>query len=448
MISIEKQSFGCNQPQILFLSINVFTHFRSQREPFAIKISSDIQVSCVLECFQNLFNLFSQTTEVEISSSNVHIYQFLAEELDNSSLFNCCQRVNSSNSSFFTLDFTRFSYIHSKTLNLMNNFQLLVNNNSYSLNSSYLACISEKILQQIQNDQTSSSISFSLSEELIPFFERTLKLLRGSQLFIYQNEIGQFLEISNLLEFSLLKEFLFNQIPCPEPFDDCLQFIQKQNAFDFPNHFEQCLSVLSKQFKNIDFEILKRFPTSVLTKIISSPDLKIPDENYLFQTILQLIEIDQQNIILFSNISFSFIEPNLLKEFLVHFEIEDLNQELFEQLKSRLYLPVLVPSESIPTNRYENPPIFFDLKEIKEIFEILDDFFKSSNNRVTNLKNMILENSTMKKEKENIMVPFLSDGRNGIISFLLNKFGSDFIQKNIIISISSTGGGNLRNILT
>jgi hypothetical protein len=88
------------------------------------------------------------------------------------------------------------------------------------------------------------------------------------------------------------------------------------------------------------------------------------------------------------------------------------------------------------------------LKEIQKIFEILDEFFQTKENRSSNLKQLIDENISFKKKKEKQIkdIQFIQDSRDGIISFLKNKYGSDHFKSIVFGYYSSLNSGSFEHI--
>jgi hypothetical protein len=82
-ILISGHSFSFTKPQILLLSITAFEHFENTSDPFEIVIPSHLSSEQVMQCFLNIYNLFSVSKEIEITFTELPIYEFLAKELDN-----------------------------------------------------------------------------------------------------------------------------------------------------------------------------------------------------------------------------------------------------------------------------------------------------------------------------------------------------------------------------
>jgi sporulation protein YlmC with PRC-barrel domain len=61
---------------------------------------------------------------------------------------------------------------------------------------------------------------------------------------------------------------------------------------------------------------------------------------------------------------------------------------------------------------------------MKHVFEILDSFFETKENRVSKLKLLISEHQRLKKKKEKKIeeISFQTNSRDGIISFLTKRF--------------------------
>jgi hypothetical protein len=70
---------------------------------------------------------------------------------------------------------------------------------------------------------------------------------------------------------------------------------------------------------------------------LKSEDLKIENEDFLFHLILSFIKEDPNQKSLLNFVQFSFISSELIQEYFLNFSIDELDFELFEALKSRLY---------------------------------------------------------------------------------------------------------------
>jgi hypothetical protein len=130
-----------------------------------------------------------------------------------------------------------------------------------------------------------------------------------------------------------LKTFISKQLPAPQSFDESIKYIKQSTQFSYQKHLNQAISVTTRQFKNIEFSLLRYLSCSILSQIINSTELIIPNESYLFTIVKQLISVNQRNQTLLSKIRLPFVESNLIKDFFEQFEIENLDQELFEQIK-------------------------------------------------------------------------------------------------------------------
>jgi hypothetical protein len=73
---------------------------------------------------------------------------------------------------------------------------------------------------------------------------------------------------------------------------------------------------------------------SILSQIINSTELIVPTESFLFAIVKQLVAVNQHNQTLLSKIQLPFVDSNLIKDFFEQLEIGNLDQELFERIKS------------------------------------------------------------------------------------------------------------------
>jgi hypothetical protein len=87
---------------------------------------------------------------------------------------------------------------------------------------------------------------------------------------------------------------------------------------------------------------MKKLDYSVLSKILSSPDLKIPSEDWLLDVIFQLVEESREYFALFEYVGFQWVSVSCMKQFCeigAEF-ISELNSGIWRSLFSRCVLPV------------------------------------------------------------------------------------------------------------
>jgi hypothetical protein len=94
---------------------------------------------------------------------------------------------------------------------------------------------------------------------------------------------------------------------------------------------------------------------------------------------LEKIKIDSSYHCLLKYIHFSFIDSNLLLNFLSEIDLIKIDLSLFQNLKRGL-LELKLPLSQELIERWKEPPTILPENEMKEIIRILEDFCESKTN--------------------------------------------------------------------
>jgi hypothetical protein len=245
--------------------------------------------------------------------------------------------------------------------------------------------------------------------------------------------------LSTLLDLSLafdsdyFLQLIDENIPIFKSPKQSLQFIQSKDSFLFENKCQEAINQVSKFFSKIEYSEIEKCSTPILNKLFDSKTLFVGNEDDFFKIIQQLIQKDSENKILLSKIKFPFVSSSEMKNFFENFPFHDINLSLFESLKDRLFCDVLLPPFENKETRWTKSSLFLDSIKIQLIIQILDEFFQSSENRVSNLQNLLQEYSKSKqileeffKSSENI----ISKHENLLLLYKKNKFTLSFSNFN------------------
>jgi hypothetical protein len=163
--------------------------------------------------------------------------------------------------------------------------------------------------------------------------------------------------------------------------------------------------------------------------LFQSPQLQVENEDVLFNLVTDLIGRDPNRKILLKLIYFPGVSTEHLVNFFSNFPADEIDSDLFESIKTRLFCDIFQPN-SLPPSRCRNPPTFRSKEEIDKIFQLLQDHFQETSNPVELIETLLRENEEMKnqiqqqnKEIENLkkhckLVQVNLNGCNGIISNL------------------------------
>jgi hypothetical protein len=138
-------------------------------------------------------------------------------------------------------------------------------------------------------------------------------------------------------EINALLSFISSKIPFPQTIEESLQFISKSYCEFFKKQFVQSLSLIIQHFNSLTFKDFDKLTNSQLLKIFSSESLQIENEDYLLDLIMNMINKDKNRMILLQTIRFEFVSSHLLKSLFNYIFNDEIDFELFESLKKRLF---------------------------------------------------------------------------------------------------------------
>lgn len=112
-------------------------------------------------------------------------------------------------------------------------------------------------------------------------------------------------------------------------------------------NIESIISFISSHFEDFDQQQMKSLSIDLLEEILDSENLKITDEDSLFKFILNLYKEDHSFSTLFEHIIFGNLNETSIEKFVTCFELENINQKIWETICSRL-----IPKKSKTVTRY------------------------------------------------------------------------------------------------
>jgi hypothetical protein len=178
-------------------------------------------------------------------------------------------------------------------------------------------------------------------------------LTEGEILNLNNFDLSAMLSQINLLGFSSLFSFLTQAISVPSTLEESMQFLSYFHCSDLSQHFKQSISIVSSNLKQIPFDFLKSLSFSTLESIFSSSTLKIPNEDFLFELISALVSEDKRFSRLFRFVYLPKVSGNLVKKVFMNIEVEDIDKDLLEFFKTKLFLDIPFDQNHSSSNRYE-----------------------------------------------------------------------------------------------
>jgi hypothetical protein len=298
-----------------------------------------------------LDSLFHSTTTIEINEANVLSLFFLAEILDNPFLLSKCEKYSTTNPQTFSFCFKQLRFLHQKDRNSLNNLQISVNEMIFQTNRLFYSCLSDSFLKLIPSP---SDIILSIPQQHLFCFISFLNILKGIPMNLSKLDHNSIISVIQIVDCSSAFSFLSSQIKIPESFSESIQFLQNSFCSYLKEHFVQSISILSSNLREVSFDILNLFSIETLEMIFSSEELRIPNEDFLFQLISRLIQINSNRKYLYRFIFLPKVSPELIQREFSNLRIEDINSELLGIFKTKLFCKANSDEIKSAPNRYED----------------------------------------------------------------------------------------------
>lgn len=291
-------------------------------------------------------------------------------------------------------------------------FTFIIRNKEISMNRIYADFISPRVSKMHNFDLTIDSFCFDdlidrieqAEDVFTPELVENFKLMsKGKAIQIDEKMAHQIKILSILLD----NEEIFNQMNQMFPFesnkdkfDDYLQFIgffdtQKSSFFKFDSN--QIIDIISSNFFQIDGKKLLQLPIPILYSIISNKNLKVSNEDSLFDFINAIFKEEQKNeniiekkceikqTLFYEKINVNELSENKFHELLQKIDSNEISRFLWEKLskcmqmlyvkKTNISTEIKIEYDQNPNNRFKG--IIYKLGEgdpksliDKEIIEI------------------------------------------------------------------------------
>jgi hypothetical protein len=109
----------------------------------------------------------------------------------------------------------------------------------------------------------------------------------------------------------------------------------------------------------------------------------------LFKLIVRLIKADSNKKEYLKIVHFPFVSSPLLIQFFGNFPIEEVDSDLFQSLKMRLFCDIAAPNSEPPMNRWKSFPNFLSREDIEALFSILMEFSVNTANPIEEIHHLI-----------------------------------------------------------
>jgi hypothetical protein len=210
----------------------------------------------------------------------------------------------------------------------------------------------------------------------------------------------------------------------------------------FSQYFEDSISFLSSHFyliaTNELYDQFLSLPFSVLKVILSSPVLKLPDETFLFDFIMNSIKVDQSNTSLIQYIKFPAVVHSKVEIFFKNFDLNNYPLDFIDTFLRIFEDGFILPfnNSSISKNRWENSPVFSNPDELTSILKMIDEV-RHQKSRIEALSDLISTN----KVHEQLINFVIEKGMTYLRRPRRSQISEDWIQAASLFKIVSDIGG-------
>jgi hypothetical protein len=263
----------------------------------------------------------------------------------------------------------------------------VINEKSFEIPYSYSSIISDKFRSL---DKTRNTFICSIPQQHLSCFESFFSLFKGSSFYFDEFDLSSLIYLIDYFDLKSLLHLLENSLSFPSNIQESISFLSRTNCQLLEKHFQKSLDILIENIEDITIDQFLQIPNENLLLLFSSSHLSIQDEDFLFNLIVRLIEQDISRKTLLQTVYFPLVSSILLKNFFQNLPIEEIDLDLFESIKQRLFCDVIF-SDSLPTStRWKKQPILVTKSEIEEISEIMNNHFHKSVKLVESTQELIL----------------------------------------------------------
>jgi hypothetical protein len=301
-------------------------------------------------------------------------------------------------------------------------FFFIINGNKIGVNYSLFSFLCER-LPKFNYQQ--KKLIISISAEHLNCFISFFDILKGYSFCFEDSHFSSLKTLIDMFEMNYLYQWVSSKVSNPQTLEESLQFISNSYCNFLKPQLHQSLSIITHNFDLISLDDLNQISTPFLLQIFSSESLQVESEDYLFQLIVNLIEKDNNRMILLKAVHFEFVSSHLLKNFFQNIYNDEIDFELFESLKKRLFTDY--SDQKSLEKMWKSKPKLISQSGTDELFNVLNSYFQEENNPIEQAKAIIKQNRQLKAELErwkNLYilrtVSFQND-HNGILQHLIHS---------------------------
>lgn len=319
--------------------------------------------------------------------------------LGNPSLKKKCRKVARNLTQTFKLTSKHFSYFTRDQIDKINNYSLTVNCENFRINFELFCCISSNFLH---NQNSSHEFECSIPNQHFQCFTQFMNLFKIGQFQIIEYQLPSLWFLNEFFGFRQLKKLISSSILFPQNFDHALTLLSKPILIHHKSQFDQSIEIFLKNLQRLNEEHFHQLHNFSLINLFSSPQFQIWNENQFFQMIIKMIKTSYTRKALLKTVRYPYVSSDLLKSFFQDFSVHEVDIELFEALKERLFSDVAKPTFEIPAERWIDSYNFLSREEIDEIFQILHNYFRTNKNPVQLIQKIIQDINELKSQISNL----------------------------------------------
>jgi hypothetical protein len=212
-----------------------------------------------------------------------------------------------------------------------------------------------------------------------------LDIFKGLPFYFENYALESVSYLIRLLGLSSLSQFICQNLPSPRNIQEAIDFLSNHSCDFYPRIFNESMTVLIDHFSEIRTNQFLKMANFVLEKLFQSTQLQIDSENILFDLVVDLIGRDPNRKILLRTIFFPGVSFSRLISYFNTFTVEEMDYDLFESLKIRLFCDVF-QSNSVPSSAMARSSSISSKEEFNEIINLVQSYFHKTSNSVELIK--------------------------------------------------------------
>jgi FtsZ-binding cell division protein ZapB len=204
----------------------------------------------------------------------------------------------------------------------------------------------------------------------------------------------------DVFKLSSLKDYVKDLFSLPNDVHESIQLLNKYGALISSEASQHSISMIAENIMSISFGNLCQLSIEEWQLIFSSDKLRMINEDFLLDLIMKLIKDDPNKKALLKNVKFQAVSSQLMSKFLEGFYADDLDFDLFEQLKTRLCCEVLILDPNSFKGRLTEIPI----NPVQVLTSERQKLKEEKDKLNSEMNKIILERNKLNQEKKQLAI--------------------------------------------